>query len=591
MPKEIQLRLTAPHVAQMRVIQEAKRFNVVCCGRRWGKTVLGMNRLILPALHGKPVAWFAPNYRVLSDVWRQLQIALQPVIVRVSQQDRRIELHGGGVIEMWSLDSPDAGRGRAYALVVIDEAAMVANLEPAWQQSIRPTLTDFLGHAWFLSTPKGMSYFKRLFDRGQDQANEDWASWQMPTSENSYIRPEEIRAARLDLTEAAFNQEYLALFVNWEGSVFRRVGEAATVLPGMHRDTAHQYVIGCDWGRSYDYTVFVVLDLTIRSVVAVDRSHRVDYTLQVERLKALAEQWQPIQIIAEQNSIGQPIIEQLSREGLPIQPFITTNASKAQAIEALALALERGDIRILNDAVLVGELVAYQAEKLPSGLLRYGAPSGQHDDTVMALAMAWSAVSMQHRLVYAIPDARIVVPEFTIPDHWPRAYGLDIRWNTVAVIWGARNPQSDMLYFFSEYYAEADAAIHAAAIRSRADWIVGLFDPTANGRNQADGYRLMQVYRQFGLNLQVTANPIESGILAAWQRMESGRLKVFPSLSRYLEQRRLYRRDEREQIVPHHDNLQDAARCLVNGISRMTTQPQPAPLPQSSYRGSMSWAR
>jgi Terminase RNaseH-like domain len=188
-----------------------------------------------------------------------------------------------------------------------------------------------------------------------------------------------------------------------------------------------------------------VLDLTTRSVVAIDRSRRVDYTLQCERLKALAEQWQPIQIIAEQNSIGQPIIEQLSRDGLPIQPFTTTNASKAQAIEALALAFERGDIRVLNDAVLVGELVAYQAERLPSGLLRYGAPSGQHDDTVMALAVAWSAVSMQHRLIYPIPDARIVVQDFTIPDHWPRAYGLDIRWNTVAVIWGARNPQTDVL--------------------------------------------------------------------------------------------------------------------------------------------------
>jgi hypothetical protein len=436
-----------------------------------------------------------------------------------------------------------------------------------------------------------MSSFKRLFDRGQDQASEDWASWQMPTSENPYIRAEEIRAARLDLTEAAFNQEYLALFINWEGSVFRRVSEAATVLPGMHRDAAHQYVIGCDWGRSYDYTVFVVLDLTIRSVVAVHRSHRVDYTLQGERLKALAEQWQPIQIIAEQNSVGQPIIEQLGREGLTIQPFTTSNASKAQAIEALALALERGDIRILNDAVLVSELVAYQAERLPSGLLRYGAPSGQHDDTVMALAVAWSAVSIQHRLVYAIPDARIVVDEFTIPDHWPLAYGLDIRWNTTAVIWGARNPQSDVLYLFSEYYDEADAAIHAAAIRPRGDWIVGLFHPTANGRDQADGCQLMQAYRQLGLNLQVTANPIESGILAAWQRMESERLKVFRSLSRYLEQRRLYRRDEREQIVLQHDNLQDAARCLVNGISRMTTQPQEAPLPQLSHRGSMSWAR
>jgi hypothetical protein len=72
--------------------------------------------------------------------------------------------------------------------------------------------------------------------------------------------------------------------------------------------------------------------------------------------------------------MGQPIIEQLSREGLPIQPFTTTNASKAQAVEALALAFEQGDIRILNDPVLVSELVAYQSERLASGLLRYGAP-------------------------------------------------------------------------------------------------------------------------------------------------------------------------------------------------------------------------
>jgi len=591
MSKEIKLQLPLLHQAQRLVMQEAKRFNVVCCGRRWGKTVLGMNRLIVPALACKPVAWLAPNYRLLAEVWRELQRMLEPVIVQANQQERRLELYGGGVIEMWSLDSPDAGRGRAYAAVVIDEAAMVDHLEQAWQQSIRATLTDLVGQAWFLSTPKGMNYFKSLFDRGRDRANEDWASWQMPTGENPYIQPQEIEAARRDLTEAAFNQEYRALFVNWEGSVFRRVGEAATVPAGAYREAAHQYVIGCDWGRSNDYTVLMVLDVTTRSVVAIDRSHRVDYTLQCERLKALAEQWQPIRIIAEQNSIGQPIIEQLTRDGLAVQPFTTTNASKAQAVEALVLAFERGDIRILNDAVLIGELVAYQAERLTSGLLRYGAPSGQHDDTVMALAMAWSAVSMQHRLIFPIPDARITVPEFKIPDHWPRAYGLDIQWNKVGVIWGALNSQSDELYLFSEYYAEADAAIHVAAIRSRGDWILGLFDPTANDRDQADGRRLMQVYTKLGLRLRVTPNPIESGILGVWQRMESGRLKVFPSLSKYLEQRRLYRKDERDQIVQDQDNLQDATRCLVSGISRMIAKPTPALLPSSIHRGSMGWAR
>jgi hypothetical protein len=147
MSKEIKLELTALHPAQLQVTQQAKRFNVVCCGRRWGKTVLGMDRLIHLALEGKPVAWFAPNYRLLADVFRELQATLGPVITRTNQQEWRLELHGGGVVEMWSLDSPDSGRGRAYALVVVDECALVPDLEQAWSQTIRPMLTDYRGQA------------------------------------------------------------------------------------------------------------------------------------------------------------------------------------------------------------------------------------------------------------------------------------------------------------------------------------------------------------------------------------------------------------------------------------------------------------
>src|SRR5712692_307722 len=321
MSKTIGLHLPAPHPAQAKIIQESKRFNVVCCGRRWGKTVLGMDRLIHPALQGKPVAWFSPTYKILADTWRELRTTLAAVTRDKSEQEKRLELISGGTIELWSLDSPDSGRGRKYALVVIDEAAMTPTLEEAWQQSIRPTLTDLQGSAWFLSTPKGMNYFKVLFDRGQDGEREDWSSWQMPTSANPFINPQEIEAARQDMTEAAFNQEYLALFVNWEGSVFRRVGEAATATSKKGPEPGHEYIIGCDWGRSHDYTVFVVLDTTTHATVAMDRSNRVDYAVQCDRLQALYDLWRPKQIIAEQNSIGQAVIEQLTRDGLRIQPF------------------------------------------------------------------------------------------------------------------------------------------------------------------------------------------------------------------------------------------------------------------------------
>jgi hypothetical protein len=592
MSKEIKLQLTALHLAQQRVIQQAKRFNVVCCGRRWGKTVLGMDRLIHPAVQGKRVAWFAPNFRLLGDVWRDLQAILGPVIIRTCQQEWRLELRGGGVVEMWSLDSPDSGRGRAYAVAVVDECALVRDLEEAWQQTIRPMLSDYQGQAWFLSTPKGMNYFKTLFDRGQDPEQTEWASWQMPTAENPRIAPEEIESARLGMTEAAFNQEYLALFVNWEGSVFRCVGEAATAPWRTKPEAGHHYVIGCDWGRTHDYTVFIVVDITAGTVVAMERSKQVDYAVQRERLRVLRERWQPEQIIAEQNSMGLPIIEQLTRDGLRIDAFTTTNASKVHVIEALALAFEHGDIRIPNDPVLVGELVAYQAERLPSGLTRYGAPSGQHDDTVMALALAWSAVSDQQRMVYPTPESALLVDDFAIPDHWPRAYAMDVRFQTLAAIWGALDPESDVLYLYSEYFAEVDPAVAAAAIRARGTWIQGLIDPQANGRDEADGFGLIRMYRELGLDLCRTDNPLETGVLKVCQRMGSGHLKVFASLVKYLDERRLYRRDGSNQIVRQHDNLQDAVRCLVNGIARFRRKPvkQPVlPSPRYTERSWMGW--
>src|SRR5262249_32149997 len=137
-------------------------------------------------------------------------------------------------------------------------------------------------------------------------------------------------------------------------------------------------------------------------------------------------------------------------------------------------------------------------------------------------------------LIFPLPDRSIVVKEFLIPDHWPRAYGLDIRWHSAAAIWGAHDPDSDVLYLYSEYWGDADPAVHAAAIRARAEWIPGLIDPFANGRNRADGLRLTQIYGDLGLHLQHVDNSIESGILEVSQRMCSGRLKVFPSLAQYL---------------------------------------------------------
>jgi hypothetical protein len=95
-----------------------------------------------------------------------------------------------------------------------------------------------------------------------------------------------------------------------------------------------------------------------------------------------------IRFIAEENSIGGPIIEELQRSGLPVFPFQTSNQSKKQIVEALSLAFERSLLRIFPDPVLLSELQSFQCERLPSGMTRYSAPPGGHDDTVVSLCLA-----------------------------------------------------------------------------------------------------------------------------------------------------------------------------------------------------------
>lgn len=386
------LRLHKLHLNQARIKAHLTRFNVVNCGRRWGKTMLGEDAAIETALAGWPVGWFAPTYKYVTEVWRDLYRLLNPVITSSSKVDLRMELITGGVIEIWTLTDPNAGRSRKYRRAIIDEAAMVPNLMAIWNAAIRPTLMDYGGDALFLSTPKGHNGYWAMYQWGLDESMSDWSCWQMPTSSNPYIAATEIEAMRGSLPERIFAQEVMATFLDDAGGVFRGVMAAATGTERDDPEDGHQYIIGVDWGKINDFTVLTVLDTTTKTVVKVDRFNRIDYVVQVGRLKALSERFRPDRVIAEQNSMGEPLVEQLQREGLPVQGFQTTNASKTAIIEALALAFERREITIPNDSVLVSELQAYQMARLPGGSFRYSAPEGLHDDTVMSLALAWHGI-------------------------------------------------------------------------------------------------------------------------------------------------------------------------------------------------------
>lgn len=179
--------------------------------------------------------------------------------------------------------------------------------------------------------------------------------------------------------------------------------------------------------------------------------------------------------------------------------------------------------------------------------------------------------------IYPVPESEITCDPFQIPDHWPRAYGMDVGWNRTAAIWGAIDRDSDTLYLFSEHYrGQAEPAIHAESIKSRGDWIKGVIDPAARGRSQIDGESLMQKYTDNGLLLEKAINSIETGLYEVWERLSTGRLKVFKTMQNFMAEYRIYRRDENGRIIKENDHLMDATRYLVvSGIGVSCTKPAP----------------
>jgi hypothetical protein len=379
------------HKAQLEIKHSLKRFNVVDCGRRFGKDILQMDYLIAPALEGYPVGWFAPTYRMLSQNWDAFKQTLSPVISSVSEQEKTIKLVTGGVIDMWSLDNPDGARGRKYKRIAINEAAMIAKLREAWNNVIRPTLIDMKGGAMFGSTPRGRNFFWDLYQMANN--SNEWASWQYPTTSNPFIDPSEVEAAKTTTPELVFSQEFLAQFVDFEGSVFRRIQEAATVEMLDGPQSGRQYVAGVDVAASVDYTVITVLDVQAKELVYMDRFNRVDYNVLEDRLAAACATWKLDSMTVETNSIGQPVIDNLYNRGLPIQPFTTTSTTKQAAVTSLQAAFEHSEIKIVNNPVLIGELLSFESTRNASGSFSYSAPTGMHDDCVMSLAIAWYSVA------------------------------------------------------------------------------------------------------------------------------------------------------------------------------------------------------
>lgn len=371
------------HAAQRTIYECDRRFIIARCGRRFGKTRLAALLAVTTALQGGRVWWVAPTYAI-GEVGRRetWQLAQQ----LKGQKKAKTILLGKGEIVFKTADDPQKLRGEGLNLVIVDEAAFIN--PDAWYQALRPALSDRLGRALFISTPCGNNWYAQLWNEAVSNPLE-WATFHYRTRDNPYMPASELDHIKAQ-PQLVQQQEYEAQFIAGGGVVFR------DILSCVENDTYvqeavenRQYAIGVDLAKMQDFTVFTVVDMETRRVVAWERHQRLPYATQATYLQTLCNRFNNAVAIVEKNNTGDPFLELCHARGIYTQAFTTTNATKQAIIDALVVAFEQRLITIPNERILIDELSAFSMEMLPSGLVRYGAPAAMHDDAVMSLALAW----------------------------------------------------------------------------------------------------------------------------------------------------------------------------------------------------------
>lgn len=362
---------------------DTTRFKVLCAGRRWGKTELLTVIIGEAVINGKNVAYYSMNYKQMSETFTKILYRLKAIVTHQNLAQYSLRALTGGNLTCWSGEASSATRGAGYDLFIVDEGSYIPNLYHKFTADILPTLADRQGKAIICSTPKGFNDFYRLFQLADNTPH--WKSFQYPTSSSPNVTADELTQLASVMPALQFLEEFGAEFVSSEGAVFRNITE--NLIESALPVTGHRYVMGVDWGKSNDYTAISIWDTSTMNEVYLDRFNQIDWGLQRARIMTLVAKYGVVKILAESNSIGEPQIEALQAEGLPIEGFATTAQSKPKIIQALALALEKSTIKLTNDAIGRQELASYTMSQSASGGWKYSAPSGGHDDTVIARAI------------------------------------------------------------------------------------------------------------------------------------------------------------------------------------------------------------
>jgi len=389
-----------PFPAQQQLIQDPARFKICCTGRRFGKTLLCARQIFSSAMETKgDYGWITPTYEITERGIDAIRESVNPQAFEIKGRPKIAYLASGSRIFFYSADGDDPRSilGHGFDGLILDESARI-NAD-AWHIVIRPTISQTEGWCTMISTSRGRNWFYDMFTRGRDEQEPDYKAFRYPSNANPYFPQAEFDEARRTLPADVFRQEYEAEFLEDSAGVFRGVNEIMTTT--RCRCNA-QWDVGCDLAKHQDFTVLVAMCSECGDCHAMDRFNQIDWPLQKARIIGFCGRYKGT-LYLDATGIGDPIYDDLQRQGLNVVGVKLTNQSKQTLIQDLILSIEQRKISFpANWTVMGDELKRYEYEYTASRNITYNAPSGYHDDAVIALALANRGRSQTFDILMAV---------------------------------------------------------------------------------------------------------------------------------------------------------------------------------------------
>ena len=302
----------------------------------------------------------------------------------------QLKMSEGIWIQCKSTTEPMSMLGEELDLEVIDEAALIP--EKVMNQYIYPTTMAKSRDCRIImiSTPRGKNWFINKFHILEEKK----AAFHFTSLDG--VETDELKLAELKKTypELLFRQEYLAEFVDEAGTVFRNLEDVIVPFKPEEGKRDHYYVMGVDIGNINDFTVITVIDRDSHRVVHWDRFKGTGYDVIKDKVRLCSWRYNNARTVVDATGVGAPICEDLRNAGVFIEDFTFSGKSKEELVGREIVAIDEKYIYVPNIPELISELKAFEYkyinEKTGEQLknVKYGAPSGFHDDAVMSLGLA-----------------------------------------------------------------------------------------------------------------------------------------------------------------------------------------------------------